>query len=97
MRRIGGPRTHGCLKERQCSTYQFGLRNCVLQHEPGGFGAVRTYEVCPRPANRLDDAPQASSVSFMDAGHPRLIPRFEEFAGVGQFGSRLVVQPSHLQ
>ena len=60
-----------CHEERQCPTEEVGLRDRVLQYQPGRLRPVRTDKVRSRPSDRLDDSPRVPGIALVHPGHSR--------------------------
>ena len=100
---------HGCLssirlpfscrrrEERQCPAEEVGLRDRVLEYQPGRLCTVRTDKVRSRPSDRLDDSPKAPGIASVHPSHPWFIAGVEELAGGCEFGPHGAVLPGHVQ
>ena len=100
---------HGCVssirlpfpcrrrEERQCPTEEVGLRDRVLQYQPGRLRPVRTDKVRSRPSDRPDDSPKAPGVASVHPSHPWFIAGVEEPAGGCEFVPHSAILPGHVQ
>ena len=86
-----------CREERQRPTEQVGLRDRVLQYQPGRLRPVGTDKVRSRPSDRLDDSPEALGIALVHPSHPWFIAGVEEPAGGCEFGPRRAIPPGHVQ
>ncbi len=86
-----------CREKRQGSAEQVGLRDRMLEYQPGRFRPVTTDQIRTRPSDRLDDSPETPGIALVHPSHPRFIARVEERAGGCKFGPHGVIQPGHVQ